>query len=317
MKSLAGVVLVTSSLMLSGCAMWDRDTRDYRACAAIESLGSSTTEVDQIRLDALPHASARLGRLIHDYVRSSDVPNDWSAAPTANVDVRSDRLRNEIQARCEEVGILQLGDGIGPEQAETDTKPESKASSRSATGLEPGNPSRVTNLLESLDVVAENRSGYDRNLFAHWTDNDKDGCNSRFEVLVEESLQELQILGDCELVGGEWRSVYDGFTSDDPSDFDIDHLVPLAEAWDSGASEWSPQQREAFANALENPEALVAVSSSSNRSKSDKDPSEWLPPDQSYWCEYATHWVTLKSQWDLSVDRREKEALREVLAGCG
>ena len=111
-------------------------------------------------------------------------------------------------------------------------------------------------------------------------------------------------------------SVYDGVPTNTPSDFDIDHLVPLAEAWDSGASEWDPDRRAAFANALDSPEALVAVSASSNRSKSDKDPAEWLPPDETYWCRYATDWVKVKSDWGLSVDPAEKSSLTQVLQGC-
>jgi hypothetical protein len=124
------------------------------------------------------------------------------------------------------------------------------------------------------------------------------------------------VSGDCDLVGGSWYSVYDGVTTTDPSDFDIDHVVALKEAWDSGAYAWTASQRRAFANDLANPEALIAVSASSNRSKSDRDPADWLPPNQSYHCTYIEHWMKVKIFWSLSVDEREFQAIRRIAAGC-
>lgn len=317
MRRRATTVLVAFTLVLSGCAVIDRDVRDQRACAAIESLGGSPTQVAQIRSDALPEASARLGRSIHEYVRLSSSINEGRVVPTPGLEARSQRLQQEIQTRCIYLGALKAAGDISGEANEPTAEAESSERPQSSGTSESTNPSDVIAMLNSLTVAPEDRSGYDRDLFTHWIDLDGNGCNSRFEVLIAESLQELEIFGECELVGGEWVSVYDGVTTSDPSDFDIDHLVPLAEAWDSGASEWEPARREAFANALDTPEALVAVSASSNRSKSDKDPAEWLPPDESYWCEYATDWVSVKSQWELSVDDTEKAALLGVLEKCG
>ena len=94
-------------------------------------------------------------------------------------------------------------------------------------------------------------------------------------------------------------------------------MVPLAEAHFSGAWQWSSSRKSSYANDLVHPEALTAVSASSNRSKGSRDPSEWRPPDRSVWCRYAVDWVTVKAAWGLSADRAEVRALEEMLDTCG
>ena len=98
--------------------------------------------------------------------------------------------------------------------------------------------------------------GYDRDKFRHWTDADGDCQDTRDEVLRAES---LIATSGCDITEGEWRSYYDGVTTEDPSDLDIDHMVPLAEAWDSGAKQWTKKTRERFANDLGDRRSLVAV----------------------------------------------------------
>jgi hypothetical protein len=166
-------------------------------------------------------------------------------------------------------------------------------------------------------VIAEEvTSGYDRELFSHWIDADRDGCDARREVLIIEAVV-APIVGDrCAFTGGSWYSPFDGVTTEDPRVFDVDHMVPLKEAWDSGAHAWDSDRRRAFANDLDLPEALIAVSRSSNRSKSDRDPADWLPPLTSYHCQYVRDWMVVKIKWELSVDAREFSALRSVAAGC-
>jgi hypothetical protein len=97
---------------------------------------------------------------------------------------------------------------------------------------------------------------------------------------------------------------------------DIDHLVPLAEAWDSGASAWSLAEREAYANDLGDERVLIAVSAASNRSKADQDPTTWLPLAAGYRCQYVTDWVTDKTRWGLSIDSGEEAALSKALSHC-
>lgn len=94
-------------------------------------------------------------------------------------------------------------------------------------------------------------------------------------------------------------------------------MVPLAEAWDSGASAWSAGRREAYANDLDADRSLVAVTARSNRSKSDQDPATWLPPLADARCTYATDWVSTKLRWALNVDQPEADALAELAEGCG
>ncbi len=172
--------------------------------------------------------------------------------------------------------------------------------------------------LEALEVQPERRSGYDRDLFDHWVDADGDRCDARREVLIAEAVIAPRVGSSCSLSGGEWYSVYDGITeSGSGSGFDVDHLVPLAEAWDSGAYNWDSDTRRRYANDLGYEHSLVAVSSSSNRQKGADDPADWLPPLVSARCWYAEAWIAVKTRWELSVDTAELQALRSVLSQCG
>lgn len=166
-------------------------------------------------------------------------------------------------------------------------------------------------VLASLVVAPETpRDGYDRDLFTQWVDKDGDGCDTRCEVL--QAQRRIDLPG---LPASGWLSLYEGYSSDDPSEFDIDHVVALSEAWDSGASTWDEARREAFANDLESGQ-LLAVTAATNRSKSDRDPADWQPPDRSAWCEFGTAWVGVKSTWGLTADQREVDALRNILREC-
>jgi len=171
---------------------------------------------------------------------------------------------------------------------------------------------RALRVLNALPVSAEVGSGYARDLFRLWTDADRDGCDTREEVLADEAV--AGTTADCRVVGGRWVSAYDGVQTSSPGSFDIDHLVPLKEAWDSGAWRWTSATRQAFANDLGYRYSLIAVSASSNRSKSDRDPAEWLPDRDR--CGYAKHWIAVKFRWRLAVDAREKSTLAAILRRC-
>lgn len=172
----------------------------------------------------------------------------------------------------------------------------------------------VTQAVADLPIATENRTGYSRDLFRHWIDADGDGCNTRNEVLLSEADSAPSVGSGCALSGGRWYSYYDATSYTSASSLDIDHMVPLAEAWDSGASRWSASRREAFANDLGFYGSLIAVSASSNRSKSDQDPAEWMPSGSR--CRYVTEWVSVKHRWGLAVDSAEKQALTSYAAGC-
>lgn len=174
----------------------------------------------------------------------------------------------------------------------------------------------VRQALAQLPVAEEDRTGYERSKFKHWIDEDKDGCSTRNEVLLEEAVVAPERTGRCTLTGGTWYSPYDGRMIEGPRGSDIDHRVPLAESWDSGASSWSAAERQAYANDLGDSRALIAVSASSNRSKGDQDPATWMPPAEENWCEYVTEWVVVKTRWRLAVDSSEEAALSENLSRC-
>ena len=170
---------------------------------------------------------------------------------------------------------------------------------------------RLREGVRNLPVAAETRAGYDREKFRHWIDADGDCRDTRDEVLAEES--RVAVRG-CDIQSGKWRSYYDGAVTRDSSNFDIDHLVALAEALDSGAKRWTPNTRKRFANDLADPRSLVAVSASSNRSKSDRDPAEWMPELAK--CRYVAKWVAVKIRWRLKVDAREKRFLTRKASRC-
>lgn len=169
-----------------------------------------------------------------------------------------------------------------------------------------------------LAVRAENGTGYVRTAFKLWVDADKDGCDTRKEVLISESKMRATIGAGCKVIAGKWLSWYDGKTWTNPSDVDIDHVVPLKEAWGSGAKSWSAATREKYANDLGYPWTLDAITDNVNSSKGDKDPAQWLPPLTSARCTYAIHWVAIKYRWHLSIDTAERKKLLSILSGsCG
>ncbi len=182
----------------------------------------------------------------------------------------------------------------------------------------PPAPGTAAGLLAQLPVTAENPSHYDRDLFPHWSDTDADGCSTRDEVLISESLTPVTVGAGCAVSEGRWYSPYDDRTHTRPADVQIDHVVALSEAWDSGAQLWTTARREAFANDLGYPGSLQAVTGAVNQAKADLDPAQWLPPHPGDHCRYATTWVATKWRWALSIDPAERDRLTALLAGgCG
>ncbi|MEV4440449.1 HNH endonuclease family protein [Streptomyces sp. NPDC049577] len=175
---------------------------------------------------------------------------------------------------------------------------------------------RLSEAVAALPAAEESRAGYVRTAFRHWIDADRDGCNTRKEVIISEAVEAPQVTQPgCVLTGGQWFSPYDNVTVEDAGALDVDHVVPLAEAWDSGASTWTPAEREAYANDLGDERALIAVSARSNRQKADKDVAEWLPT-AGYVCRYITDWTVVKTRWQLSVDPAEQATLERLSRSC-
>ncbi|WP_327136292.1 HNH endonuclease family protein (plasmid) [Streptomyces sp. NBC_01343] len=175
--------------------------------------------------------------------------------------------------------------------------------------------------VSALPLAVEDRTGYQRTSFKHWNAgaNPSDGCNTRAEVLIQEAIEAPEVGPGCTLTGGVWWSYYDEQRVTPAGALDIDHMVPLAEAWDSGASSWTAQRREAYANDLGQESSLVAVTARSNRSKADQDPAQWLPPSasQDVLCQYTAEWTATKLRWGLTVDEPERDRLLDIAAGCG
>lgn len=119
----------------------------------------------------------------------------------------------------------------------------------------------------------------------------------------------------CAATSGSWYSEYDGATWSAAADVDIDHIVPLSEAWKSGANAWTTAQRQGFANDLTRPQ-LIAVTDNVNQSKGDQDPAKWMPSRAAYKCTYVRMWVQVKHYYNLTVDSAEKSALTSYLSGC-
>lgn len=194
-------------------------------------------------------------------------------------------------------------------QTSSDTSPLEPPTSEQPESAAGEERSFVLSLLAGLAVNAEKPDGYDRDFFADWID--RGSCDVREVVLARQDRED----GRCGADAGAWVSPYDGEMESDPSELDVDHLVPLSEAWASGAFSWSAARRAAFSNDLR-PYALIAVTASSNRSKSDGDPVEWMPENNGFSCQYLARWVAVKYRWGLSVDVLERKFLKFEIARC-
>ncbi|KOV75539.1 hypothetical protein ADL03_44770 [Nocardia sp. NRRL S-836] len=168
--------------------------------------------------------------------------------------------------------------------------------------------------LAGLTVRADGTmTGYSRDKFPHWI-TQSGTCNTREAVLKRDGT-DVVTDSSCAATSGRWFSPYDGATWSAASDVDIDHVVPLAAAWRSGAASWTTAQRQAFANDMSGPQ-LIAVTDNVNQAKGDQTPATWKPPLTSYWCTYAKMWVHTKYRWSLSVNSSEKSALADMLGRC-
>lgn len=161
----------------------------------------------------------------------------------------------------------------------------------------------VLAMIDALTVAGPAADApYDRAQFPHWIEI-APGCDTRCAVL------------DRQRSPGGWWSAYDGYVARSAAELEIDHVVPLAEAWVSGASTWTLARRQRFANDLDGPE-LLAVSAWSNRDKGAADPAAWRPPDPSWWCSYAAAWAAVKLRWSLTADPPEIAALSAMARHC-
>jgi hypothetical protein len=171
---------------------------------------------------------------------------------------------------------------------------------------------RLWAAIKNLPLASETPVGYDRSRFRLWIDANGDCQDARAEVLIAES--KVATTGGCTIRTGRWFSYYDRKTWTQASDVDIDHLVPLKEAWDSGAKAWNGDTRMRYANDLRDARTLVAVTDNVNQSKSDRDPADWMPTYGK--CRYVRQWTAVKIRWSLKVNRAEKRKLANVASHC-
>jgi hypothetical protein len=163
-------------------------------------------------------------------------------------------------------------------------------------------------------------TGYDRARFGpSWLDADRNGCDTRNDVLAEH-LEDLAFepgTRDCVVLSGSLHDPYTGdrvdFVRGDGTLVDIDHVVALANAWVTGAQRWDVRERAALAN---DPMNLLPVDASANRQKGDADAATWLPPSKRFRCEYVARQVGVKAKYGLWVTPPERAAVERVLADC-
>ncbi len=173
---------------------------------------------------------------------------------------------------------------------------------------------RALDVLALITVENEQQAGYQRDLFAEGLDVDGDSCATRDEVLIRETLVTPQVdPSGCGVLAGQWLSVYDGVTVTHPAVLEVDHVVALKEAWDSGAWQWDVARRAEFANDLVDARTLRAVTAHSNASKGQADPSNWLPSNEAFVCTYLADWIAIKARWELSMDQSEFGRIGNVL----
>ncbi len=178
---------------------------------------------------------------------------------------------------------------------------------------------RATVIIETLAVKGRAaKTGYDRSSFSHWRDPDRNGCDARNDILRRD-LTNLVIKSDsngCKVLGGVLADPYSGKDIDfvfGASLVDIDHVVAVSNAWQTGASQFTNEIRLQFAN---DPLNLLAVSASLNRQKGDGDAATWLPPTKSYRCQYVARQIAVKKKYGLWLTKPEKIAMTTLLAKC-
>lgn len=182
------------------------------------------------------------------------------------------------------------------------------------TGNPATTPAEARTQLDALVIKPRGAmTGYSREKFPHWVAISGE-CDTR-ETVLQRDGQDVRVDASCRAVAGRWVSPYDGQAWTQASDVDIDHMIPLAESWRSGAARWPEAKRTEFANDLTRPQ-LIAVTDHVNQAKGDQAPDQWKPPAVSYWCTYSINWIVVKHHYGLSITSTEKTALLDMLSHC-
>jgi len=152
---------------------------------------------------------------------------------------------------------------------------------------------------------------YNRKNWPHWIDEDNDCQNTRTEILIRDNIGKLKFKRNkrCNVSWGQWLCPYTDNTYFKASDIDIDHIVPLKHAYETGGANWDRKKKRKFANDMEN---LLAVADYINQEKGSKSPVEWLPPNKSYWKKYAEKWLYIKNKYKLYISNEEFKILSSI-----
>jgi competence ComEA-like helix-hairpin-helix protein len=321
-SSFRSTLAVLLALVAVGCASTREPTTDDTAPVEAESgepiEATSTVDTDraeEVVGDASGASTADDAVSLGD--ADSDAPGPVQTAETSEAETEQ-RSEQDAESGSASEPATPASGSPSPSSSTSSSTTSSTTSPTDPAAADPTPPSGSdAALLQALTVAAEgSRAGYDRSLFSHWRDTNGSGCDARQDTLAEQVIgfPQVDLFDSCVIVEGDWYSIFDGVThAGSPSELDIDHVIALAEAWDSGASTWDSVTRRRFAN---DPAHLVAVTASSNRSKSESDLAEWRPI-RSAWCVTARITAEVKAAYGLSVDPAEYDAIAEVLATCG
>ena len=175
----------------------------------------------------------------------------------------------------------------------------------------------ISSLERKLKAIPEKSAStvsYSREDWQHWSTLGNQKCDARQQTLLNQGKNVKTEPSDpCDVISGEWIDPYGKEKITNPSYVDIDHVIPLSWAAQNGGQAWPSDKKEAFANDLSQ---LIASSRAENRGKGDKGPSEYMPPETSYHCEYAEIWVLTATKYGLSMPAADKAVLSKALATC-
>ena len=219
-------------------------------------------------------------------------------------------------------GLLLAGSLAGCDAAAQAGTARTGSSASAPSSMEPGAAQAARVQLESIPVKGRApKTGYTREQFgAAWADVDHNGCDTRNDILQRDLTDETFKPGtrDCVVATGILADKYTGKTINfvrgkDSADVQIDHIIPLSDAWQKGAQQISEEQRKQLAN---DPLNLFAADGPTNSSKSDKDAATWLPPNRAFRCEYVARQTAVKAKYKLWVTQAEHDAIAGILATC-
>lgn len=312
MKRLPAAIL-TTAVALTGVVLTASPARAIDTMTTISRVTATwTSGAVRVHLD---YDSWAYGRV---EVRLSDAPAVVRVLPPWDIGSKTITVPRSIAAGPAEVDVRIVScdsDALEDPNTVCTTRTAFSAVVLPVTKVGAGRASAVA-LLNGLRVANEQHaSSYRSSRFGGWLDANRDGERTRTEVLKAESTKRAAVARGA-IRTGRWLSKYDGRTLTSASSVVVDHLVPLKEAWMSGAATWSAKKRAAFTNDLGYGASLIAVSASAQQSKGSKDPASWLPSLRPYRCAYIKNYVAVKSRWRLSVDPAEKAAITGVLASC-